>query len=338
MLQTPGVRPPHPRPLAAAGRRVAAVLVVPALLFTAACGSDGSDGSSESATKVSGRVGEKPKVTVPEDAEAPDKAAVRTIAEGKGDKMAKGDFVRMDVFARMTGNDQELINTWNQQSSGAKGGAHTQMVVRLGEEQQMLPTSVMDALVGERTGGRVLVEGTAKAIIGDRLNPQAGINETDGMVWVVDPVATAKTDAKAEVSGEQAPAEEGMPEVRVNKQKAATITVPKGGKAPKELRQQVLVKGDGPEVKAGDGLIAQYTGVKWEDGKKFDSSWDHGGATAFQIGTGSVVKGWDQGLVGKRVGDRVLLVIPPELAYGNQPQSELAKNTLVFVVDIVGKV
>ncbi len=201
----------------------------------------------------------------------------------------------------------------------------------------MLPVSVMDAMVGERTGSRVLVEGTAKAIIGDRLNPQSGIQESDGMVWVVDAVAATKTDAEAEVGGEQAPVEEGMPEVKVGKQKAATITVPKGEKAPKELRQQVLIEGDGPEVKAGEGLIAQYTGVKWEDGEKFDSSWDHGGATAFQIGTGSVVKGWDQSLVGKKVGDRVLLVIPPELAYGGS-QSELSENTLVFVVDIVGKV
>ncbi|MFD1831545.1 MULTISPECIES: FKBP-type peptidyl-prolyl cis-trans isomerase [Streptomyces] len=340
MLQNRGGRPPHPRHLATFGRRVAAVLVVPALLFTAACGSegDGSDGSAAS-VKVAGEVGEKPKVTVPEDAEAPDKAAVRTLAEGKGDPMAEGDYVRMDVYARMTGSDQELINTWNQQAGApAEGDAHTQMVVRLGEQQQTLPDSVMDALVGKRTGGRVLVEGTAKAIIGDRLNPQAGIKETDGMVWVVDAVAAAKADAEAEVSGEQAEPEQGMPEVKAEGKKAAAITVPRGEKAPGKLRQQVLIEGDGPEVKAGDGLIVQYTGVKWEDGEKFDSSWDHGGATAFQIGTGSVVKGWDQGLVGKKVGDRVLLVIPPELAYGGNPQSELAKNTLVFSVDIVGKV
>ncbi|HEX5567875.1 MAG TPA: FKBP-type peptidyl-prolyl cis-trans isomerase [Streptomyces sp.] len=330
MLHSSGGRPPHSRPFTTVGRRVAAALAVPVLLFTAACGSDGSD----EATKVTGKVGEKPKVTVPKDAEAPDKATVRTITEGKGSKITKGDFVRMDVFARMTDSDQELISTWNQKSDEA----HTQMVARLGDEQQMLPTEVVNALVGKRTGSRVLVEGTAKAIIGDRLNPQAGIEESDGMVWVIDAVAATKTDAKAEVTGEQAATDKGMPEVKAGGRKAAAITVPKGGKAPEELRQQVLVKGDGPEVKAGEGLIAQYTGVKWEDGEKFDSSWDHGGATAFQIGTGSVVKGWDQGLVGKNVGDRVLLVIPPELGYGDNPQSELSKNTLVFVVDIVGKV
>ncbi|GAA2394181.1 FKBP-type peptidyl-prolyl cis-trans isomerase [Streptomyces glaucosporus] len=337
MQQNPGARPPHTRSLRTVGRRVAAALVVPALLFTAACGSGDEEGPSGTATKVTGKVGEEPKITVPEDAEAPEEAATKVVAEGKGDKMAKGDFVRMNVL--MTNNGQELINTWKQQPQGApEGGAQRQEIVRLDGEQQGLPAPVMDALIGERAGGRVLIEGTAKSIMGGEINPQLGINESDSMVWVVDAVAAAKTDAKAEVSGEQAPVEEGMPEVEARKQKAAAITVPKGEKAPKKLRQQVLIEGDGPEVKAGDGLIAQYTGVKWEDGEKFDSSWDHGGATAFQIGTGSVVKGWDQALVGKKVGDRVLLVIPPELAYGSNPQSELARNTLVFVVDIVGKV
>ncbi|MFH0245120.1 FKBP-type peptidyl-prolyl cis-trans isomerase [Streptomyces sp. HK10] len=336
MLQSRGGRPPHPRALAKVGRRVAAALVVPAVLFTAACGSDGSDGSSEAATKVSGKVGEEPKVTVAEGSEAPDEAAVRTVTEGKGDKLAEGDFVRIDIL--MTSNGQELINTWKQQPEGAsEDGAHRQEVLRLGEAQG-LPEPVTQSLIGERAGSRVLIEGTAEAIMGDSINPQMGIDGADSMVWVVDAVASARTDAKAEADGEQAAAGEGMPEVKANEQKAATITVPKGEKAPEKLKQQVLIEGDGPEVKAGDGLIAQYTGVKWEDGEKFDSSWDHGGATAFQIGTGKVVKGWDDALVGKKVGDRVLLVIPPDLAYGGNPQSELAENTLVFVVDIVGKV
>ncbi|MFP8886204.1 FKBP-type peptidyl-prolyl cis-trans isomerase [Streptomyces mangrovi] len=336
MLQSRGGRPPHPRPLAKVGRRVAAALVVPAMLFTAACGSDGSDGSSGAATKVSGKVGEEPELTVAEDAEAPDEAAVRTVTEGKGDKLAEGDFVRIDIL--MTSNGQELINTWKQQPEGAsEGDAHRQEVLRLGEAQG-LPEPVAQSLIGERAGSRVLIEGTAEAIMGDSINPQLGIDGADSMVWVVDAVASAKTDAKAEAEGEQAATGEGMPEVKANEQKAATITVPKGEKAPGKLKEQVLIEGDGPEVEAGDGLIAQYTGVKWEDGKKFDSSWDHGGATAFQIGTGKVVKGWDDALVGKKVGDRVLLVIPPDLAYGGNPQSELAENTLVFVVDIVGKV
>ncbi|CAM5283544.1 peptidylprolyl isomerase [Streptomyces badius] len=83
---------------------------------------------------------------------------------------------------------------------------------------------------------------------------------------------------------------------------------------------------------------SKYTGVKWEDEDKFDSSWDHGGASAFPIGVGGVIQGWDKGLVGKHVGDRVLLTIPPNQAYGADPSNQLAKNNLVFVVDILGTV
>ncbi|WP_198539283.1 FKBP-type peptidyl-prolyl cis-trans isomerase, partial [Streptomyces graminilatus] len=170
------------------------------------------------------------------------------------------------------------------------------------------------------------------------LNTSAGLAAKDVLIWVVDPVGAAAIDAKAEAKGEQAASEPSLPKVESPSQKAAVITIPKGAKPPKGLEEQVLIKGSGKKVEAGQGLIAQYTGVKWEDGKKFDSSWDHGGATAFQIGTGSVVAGWDKGLVGKNVGDRVLLVIPPALGYGASPGSELAKNTLVFVVDILGTV
>src|SRR5690606_5411458 len=85
---------------------------------------------------------------------------------------------------------------------------------------------------------------------------------------------------------------------------------------------------------AGQALVVHYTGVLWEDGKKFDSSWDRDAASGFQIGTGSVVQGWDQGLVGKHVGDRVLLVLPPELGYGEDGTERIPGNaTRVFVGD-----
>ncbi len=208
----------------------------------------------------------------------------------------------------------------------------------VGTQGQMLPTKVADALTGHKVGSRVQVEGTAEAIVGEQLNPQSGIKPTDPLVWVVDIVNAKKVDKKGEVKGDQAASEAGMPEVKAASQKAATITIPKGEKAPKDLKEQVLIKGDGAAVKAGEGLVVQYTGVKWEDGKKFDSSWDHGGASAFPIGVGGVIQGWDKGLVGKNVGDRVLLTIPPNQAYGADPSNQLAKNNLVFVVDILGTV
>ncbi|MGW8375705.1 FKBP-type peptidyl-prolyl cis-trans isomerase [Streptomyces sp. ODS28] len=324
-------------------RRTAAALVVPALLMTAACGGD-DPGKNE----VSGKPGDKPKVTLAKDAKPPKKVSVKTLDEGKGKAAAKGDFVRFDVLGKMTGDKegkgQDLISTWNAKNGKAKDGSHTQMVTKLGAQQQMLPAPVTNALIGKKPGSRVQVEGTAKELLGAQQAAQTGMKPNTGMIWVLDVAAASKVDPKAEAKGDQAEVKSGLPQVEAKDKKAAKITVPKGQKPPEKLEQQTLIKGKGPEVKTGEGLVAQYTGVKWEDGKKFDSSWDHGGATGFQIGTKSVIPGWDKALAGKKVGDRVLLVAPPKEAYGatqaqpGQQQNPLAKNTLVFVVDIVGKV
>ncbi|MEU5363633.1 FKBP-type peptidyl-prolyl cis-trans isomerase [Streptomyces sp. NPDC005925] len=320
-------------------RRVAALLAVPALLFTAACGSDDSSNGDSAAgvAEVKGKTGEKPEISVPKDGKPSKKTVTRTVSEGSGAAVRASDFVRLDWTVKKWGGDQDLGGTWAAPQTGTKTPKQ-QSVEQVGKQSQQLPAKVLDAVKGEKAGSRILVQGTAGDLIGQNLNPSSGITAKDVLIWVVDPVGAAAVDAKAEAEGAQAPVEAGLPTVKAPSQKAAVITVPKGVKAPKDLKQQVLIKGKGKKVEAGQGLVAQYTGVKWEDGKKFDSSWDHGGATAFQIGTGAVVKGWDEGLVGKRVGDRVLLVIPPSLGYGSSPDSELAKNTLVFVVDILGTV
>ncbi|MCX5168008.1 FKBP-type peptidyl-prolyl cis-trans isomerase [Streptomyces antibioticus] len=320
-------------------RRLAAMLAVPALLFTAAaCGSDdGNNGdTSGGVAEVSGKAGAKPEITIPKDTDPSEKTVVKTVTPGSGTAIKDSDFVRLDWTVEKWGDDQQLGGTWTDAATGDT--PRRQAVEQIGKPSQQLPEKVLDAVKGKKPGSRILVQGTAGDLIGENLNTASGISADDVLIWVVDPVGGTAVDAKAEVKGEQAPPAAGMPEVEAKPQQAATITIPKGVKAPTTLKEQVLIKGDGKKVEAGQGLIAQYTGVKWEDGKKFDSSWDHGGATAFQIGTGSVVEGWDKGLVGKNVGDRVLLVIPPALGYGANPSSELAKNTLVFVVDILGTV
>jgi FKBP-type peptidyl-prolyl cis-trans isomerase len=320
-------------------RRVAALLAVPVLLFTAACGSDDDKGgeAADGVAQIEGQFGAKPEIRVPEDAEPSGETVVETVTAGKGPQIKASDFVRLDWTVEKWGGGRSLGGTWADATADA-GKPRRQSVEQLGKQSQQLPAKVLDAVKGKKAGSRILVQGTAGDLIGQGLNPASGISEKDVLVWVVDAVAGTAVDARAEAEGAQAAPEKGLPEVQAPPHKAAVITIPEGVKAPAELEQQVLVKGDGKKVEAGQGLIAQYTGVKWEDGQKFDSSWDHGGATAFQIGTGSVVAGWDQGLVGKHVGDRVLLVIPPALGYGASPGSELAKNTLVFVVDILGTV
>lgn len=110
------------------------------------------------------------------------------------------------------------------------------------------------------------------------------------------------------------------------------------GKPSKKLLDEVLVKGDGDVVKKADILSASYQGQIWTGNKVFDNSYDRGTPTSFPIGVGGVITGWDETLVGKKVGDRVLLSIPSDKGYketGNPQAGIKGTDTLLFVVDII---
>ncbi|GAA5017390.1 FKBP-type peptidyl-prolyl cis-trans isomerase [Kitasatospora paranensis] len=111
-----------------------------------------------------------------------------------------------------------------------------------------------------------------------------------------------------------------------------------GGDAPTELQIRDIVVGDGAEAKAGATVEVHYVGVTFASGEEFDASWNRGQSFRFPLGAGRVIKGWDQGVQGMKVGGRRELVIPPHLAYGNQSPSPLipAGSTLIFVVDLLG--
>jgi peptidylprolyl isomerase len=99
-----------------------------------------------------------------------------------------------------------------------------------------------------------------------------------------------------------------------------------------------LITGTGTAAKSGSSLTVNYVGVLYKGGKEFDSSWKTGKPFPFQLGGGSVIPGWDQGLVGMKVGGRRELTIPPQLAYGKQgsPPTIPPNSTLVFVIDLLG--
>ena len=128
-----------------------------------------------------------------------------------------------------------------------------------------------------------------------------------------------------------------MPSVEGAKGTKPTLTFP-GTEAPEGLQVQVLDAGDGQVVEAGDTVVTHYLGQVW-DGQVFDNSYDRHQPLDFQVGVGMVIRGWDDGLVGQRVGSRVLLSIPSELGYGARgvPQAGIPGGaTLVFVTDILG--
>jgi len=110
-----------------------------------------------------------------------------------------------------------------------------------------------------------------------------------------------------------------------------------GDSAPDDLVIEDLVVGDGPEAKAGSSISAHYVGVAHSTGEEFDASWDRGAPLDFQLGTGQVIKGWDDGIAGMKVGGRRKLVIPASLAYGDRGAGGVIKpgEALIFVVDLV---
>ncbi len=116
-------------------------------------------------------------------------------------------------------------------------------------------------------------------------------------------------------------------------------TVDKPDKTPTELVVTDLIAGSGPEAQTGDDLFVHYVGVLAADGQEFDSN--YGAAPIeFVLGTGRVIPGWDQGLIGAQQGTRRRLDIPADLAYGDSPPNGgsgliTAGAALSFVIDVV---
>ncbi len=138
-------------------------------------------------------------------------------------------------------------------------------------------------------------------------------------------------------SSSSSPAPSGdLPAVSGSYGDKPTLTFP-SGKPSTTLQKKILSEGTGTPVAKGDLLVADYLGQIWK-GKVFDNSYDRGVPSAFPIGVGQVIPGWDESLVGVKAGSRVLLSIPPDKGYGSSGNSQAGisgTDTLVFVVDIV---
>lgn len=112
---------------------------------------------------------------------------------------------------------------------------------------------------------------------------------------------------------------------------SGTVTTASG------LKYVDLVDGDGPSPQPGQMTTVHYTGT-FENGTKFESSLDSGKPYEFKIGTGAVIKGWDEGIMTMKAGGKRKLIIPPNLAYGPQgsPPKIPPNTTLIFEVELLG--
>jgi peptidylprolyl isomerase len=117
--------------------------------------------------------------------------------------------------------------------------------------------------------------------------------------------------------------------------KKPVVTVP-DELPPDTLQKRDIVEGKGKAAKKGDTVEVQYVGVAWSTSHEFDSSWERGEPFEFKLGEGGVIKGWDEGIPGMKVGGRRELTIPADQAYGEQGQPpDIGPNEcLRFIVDL----
>jgi peptidylprolyl isomerase len=314
-------------------RRLLALLFSSLVLVVAAgCGSssDSSDSSgspkpktaSLDSVKVTGAPDEKPKVGFQKPFSVTTTQS-KVLRDGDGPTLKEGQQIVVD-YVGINGRDQsEFDSSWQRGEPAAFSLKRGQLI-----------DGFVTGLVGKSVGDRVLLAIPPEDGYGEQGNPQAGIEGTDTLLFVID-VRDAYTPlSKAE--GEQVTPPEGLPTVDVDEKGIpSSVKVPKTD-APKELVAAPLIRGEGAKVTADSTVTLHYTAVNWRTGKEFDSTWKRGAFITLPLRQ-TPVKGLSEGLVDQTVGSRVLLVLPPDKGLGQDiPEADLKKtDTLVFVVDIL---
>lgn len=128
-----------------------------------------------------------------------------------------------------------------------------------------------------------------------------------------------------------------FPRYRVIRKNIMTIPQPAAMTTTSGLTYIVTKQGTGAQLKAGDTIIVNYTGLL-TNGQKFDSSLDRGEPFSFPLGAGRVIKGWDEGFAKLKVGDHATLIIPPSIGYGERGAGGVIPPdaTLIFIVEVLG--
>lgn len=270
--------------------------------------------------------GDKPSITFGDGPFTVSETQDKAVEEGDGEELTT-DHTAMVEYALYNGTSgKELQNAFGQNA----------VPIGLNDEQTI--AALRSAMEGKKVGSTIAVAIPAKDAFGEEGAPQLGLEAGDTVVYLMK--VTEASKPLKEATGTEKEAPEDFPKAEVFTDKAATITMP-DSEAPTELKEATLIEGEGDEVKKGDQLTIHYTGVKWKkgaEGEKFDSSHDRGAPTSFPIGVGRLIPGWDETLVGKKVGSRVELIVPPDKGYGEEgmPNAGIeGDDTLVFVVDIL---
>jgi peptidylprolyl isomerase len=305
------------------------VLAAPLLLSLltmglAACGDDtGADAASGGGldtVTIEGDIGSSPKVTFDGRVEV-SKVETKTLITGDGPELGADDEVLAHLWIGNGFSQQKALDTYEEKKPE---------LITINDQVGKV---FRDAIEGQTVGSRVAVAAPAKDAFGEGGNPTLGIGNADSVIIVIDLVS----DVLDGPHGTDKDAPDWTPEI-VTKDDVPTGFDFSGTPEPsKRLRIAPLVQGDGATVKKGQTIVVDYLGEVYGGTAPFDESFSKTPAS-FQIGVGAVVKGWDQALVGRAVGSRVLLAIPPDLGYGDKGNKDAGikgTDTLYFVVDIL---
>ncbi|MEZ5094895.1 MAG: FKBP-type peptidyl-prolyl cis-trans isomerase [Nocardioides sp.] len=272
---------------------------------------------------VSGKQGVAPKVTWSGKVEV-DATTSETLVTGKGDPVKDGDQVFAHVWVGDGSTKKEVY------SSYATAPAP---LIAIGPGT--LP-ALNTALADHRIGDRVLVASTPLDAYGAQGNTSLGIQPTDTVVFVVDLLSTLPT----EPSGTAQDPASWAPSVTETDGVPSALNFSAAPQPGGSLQRTFLIRGEGPKTTKGQHIYVNYLGQVYGGDKPFDQSYGRS-VFDFDLGAGSVVAGWDKGLVGVPVGSRVILAVPPDQGYGDAGQPSVGitgTDTMYFVVDVLAAV
>ncbi|MCI3220970.1 FKBP-type peptidyl-prolyl cis-trans isomerase [Streptomyces sp. NP-1717] len=310
-------------------RRLAGLVVIPLLLLsTAACGDDGGSDSTSSKNGLpeitaGAKFGEKPTLGKGEGT-PPKELQTDVISEGDGAKLKKGDAIQVNYLGQSWDSAKPFDNSFDRK-------APFDLTLGAG----MVIQGWDKGLEGQKVGSRVALGIPPE--LGYGAQGQGDIKPNATLVFVVDILKATQVPTTAKGS-EVAQDNIDLPKVGVNADgKAPKVTVPKTD-PPKKLVSNYVLESKGEVVKETDSVVLNYEALLWKDAKTFDSTYKNGKTVTFPLPQ-LTLKGLKDGVVGKKVGSRVLVVIPPADAFGDKEQQGIPKNsTLVFAVDILAKV
>lgn len=282
-------------------------------------------GAASDAVTIDGDYGQKP-VYEFDGPLSPDTTERTIVSEGDGAEIDEGDIVDLNYSIINGATAEEIESTYDQ-------GTSVQLRVdTLAPVLSGLSKTIACATEGSRIVGVI----PPVDAFGEAGAPEFGLEASQSLVFIADIVRIAPEPlVRAEGEPQEAPAD--FPVVELAESGVPTITIP-DAEPPAGYEEATLILGDGDVVPDGATVTVHYTGINWNTGEVFDSSWERGQPASFP--TGGVIPGFRDALVGSTVGSQIVAIIPPELGYGPQggtPDGSIgADDTIVFVVDILG--